>query len=523
VSLPQLRSTALGGGTDQTGYISGSENMILSNNGGIYLNTGSLLFPKLTSNILTNNGSVLMNFTTSSLTGGHPLINNNIINAGQLVLNHNSGSVNSTTNIINGGGITSTQNFVTNVRPAIGANNVIGQVTLNHISSSINYSSNYNNSPVTVNSHLSSSVSVNSTTISNNTFLGGLSSTGVGIYVSGSQSSNVTRTISNNLIGGNNVIVSSSYVSSSAANLISTIIYGSNLSVSGSHTSATAGGSAFFGRFNATGSLQESSQDAVFVVGSGLSAGARRNAIHVDTSSNIRLTGSVRISGSLINFGGGDINNNTAFGDNALPANTTGTNNLAFGNNALQTNISGSFNLAVGSNALLNNKANNNMAVGASALFNNQVGENNTALGASSLYQNKIGNGNLAVGRDTMYQNVSGSNNTAIGKSSLLNNVSGSNNIAIGTDAGYNETGDNNFYLASQQFGNVNADRSGSLFWGQLNSTTANQTLQINAKTNIRNAMNLFPQNTLPSGVIGDLAVSGSNLYFYNGAWTLLI
>jgi hypothetical protein len=35
--------------------------------------------------------------------------------------------------------------------------------------------------------------------------------------------------------------------------------------------------------------------------------------------------------------------------------------------------------------------------------------------------------------------------------------------------------------------------------------------------------MNLTSLDPLPAGNIGDLAVSGSNLYFYNGAWTQVI
>jgi hypothetical protein len=42
-------------------------------------------------------------------------------------------------------------------------------------------------------------------------------------------------------------------------------------------------------------------------------------------------------------------------------------------------------------------------------------------------------------------------------------------------------------------------------------------------KTNVTNVMNLGAQDPLPAGTIGDLAVSGSNLYFYNGAWTQVI
>jgi hypothetical protein len=43
------------------------------------------------------------------------------------------------------------------------------------------------------------------------------------------------------------------------------------------------------------------------------------------------------------------------------------------------------------------------------------------------------------------------------------------------------------------------------------------------SNANITGVMNLTPNNPLPAGKIGDLAVSGSNLYFYNGSWTLVI
>jgi hypothetical protein len=300
VSLPQLRATGIGGGVDMTGYISGSDNTIASNAAGIFLNTGSLLFPKTTNNYVGANSSILMNFTTSSLSGGHPVLQNNTLYGGGLTINSNSGSVQGVSlNLINGGGLTSTQNFVTNTRPSISTNIVGGSVTLNHISSSINYQTNFNNSPVTINNHVSSSnIANNSVSIANNTFLGGQGNTGPAFYISGSQSSNVTRNFNSNLIGGNNIIVSSSFVSSSNANLNSTLIYGNNLAVSASHTAGTLGGSAFFGRFNMTGSNLEDTQQVVFAVGTGTAANARRTGLLIDSGSNTRISGSLAVNGN---------------------------------------------------------------------------------------------------------------------------------------------------------------------------------------------------------------------------------
>ncbi len=255
VSMPQARATFFGGAVDLQGYISGSDNTIAGNNAGIFMNTGSLLFPKTQNNILGGGGSILMNFTTSSLSGGHPTFANNMIAGGQINIQHLSGSVSVVQNNIFGGGITSTQNFVTNTRPGISSNNIIGSVTLNHISSSINLSNNYiNTTAFNVNNAVSSSITNNSVGVTNNVIFGGSGNNPINIFASGSQNTNASRLFSDSIIGGRNVTVSSSFVSSSNSQLISSLIVGNGLTVSGSHTAGTNGGSAFVGRFNDTGS-----------------------------------------------------------------------------------------------------------------------------------------------------------------------------------------------------------------------------------------------------------------------------
>jgi hypothetical protein len=62
-----------------TGYISGSNNFINGNLAGIFMNTGSLLFPKTAGNFVGQQSVINMNFTTSSLAGGHPQIQNNTL------------------------------------------------------------------------------------------------------------------------------------------------------------------------------------------------------------------------------------------------------------------------------------------------------------------------------------------------------------------------------------------------------------------------------------------------------------
>jgi len=321
VSMPQLRATGNSGGVDQQGYISGSDNTIASNGAGIYLNTGSLLFPKTFNNYIGASSAMLLNFTTSSLTGGHPSIVNNTLYGGTITVNSNSGSLNLITNLLNGGGITSTQNFVTNVRPAISSNILNAAVTLNHISSSISYISNINNAAVTVNNHLSSSAIANNNVLfGNNTFLGGQGGTGPAIFVSGSQNSNLTRNFNSNLIGGARPIISSSFVSSSNSNLLSTIMYGNSLRVSASHTVSTFGGSAFFGRFNMTGSNLEDAQSVVFAVGTGTADGSRRTGFLIDSGSNTSISGSLNVNGNTIITGSLAVTGNVLF---ASGSNTT--------------------------------------------------------------------------------------------------------------------------------------------------------------------------------------------------------
>jgi hypothetical protein len=49
------------------------------------------------------------------------------------------------------------------------------------------------------------------------------------------------------------------------------------------------------------------------------------------------------------------------------------------------------------------------------------------------------------------------------------------------------------------------------------------ETISLQGPVSITETMNLTAQDPLPTGAVGDLAVSGSNLYFYNGAWTQVV
>lgn len=137
----------------------------------------------------------------------------------------------------------------------------------------------------------------------------------------------------------------------------------------------------------------------------------------------------------LVNTG----TNNTAFGKNALTANTTANNNTALGSQALATNTTGGQNTAVGSQALnLNLSTSNNTAVGFRAM-NVTVGSDNTAVGSEAMLFNGVGADNTAVGSDALRVNVLGTGNTAVGSSALYTNVA-NGNTAVGQTALYANT-----------------------------------------------------------------------------------
>jgi hypothetical protein len=106
---------------------------------------------------------------------------------------------------------------------------------------------------------------------------------------------------------------------------------------------------------------------------------------------------------------------NTAFGTQALP-NASGDFNSAFGFEALQANTTGL----------------ENTATGAQALVANTTGPENTATGAGALATNTTGSDNTATGFEALLFNVNGRQNTAAGVFALEQNTSGSDNAATG-------------------------------------------------------------------------------------------
>ena len=142
---------------------------------------------------------------------------------------------------------------------------------------------------------------------------------------------------------------------------------------------------------------------------------------------------------------------NTANGAFSLQSNTDGNDNTANGTLALGSNTSGSYNTATGTFSLrANTTGHDNTATGYEALFHNTTGFENAATGDSALFSNTTGYGNTANGVSALYYNTTGPWNTAMGYEALHENTGGAWNTALGNEALYsNSTGDSNTALGN--------------------------------------------------------------------------
>jgi hypothetical protein len=126
----------------------------------------------------------------------------------------------------------------------------------------------------------------------------------------------------------------------------------------------------------------------------------------------------ITVNGITIGKGAGNNLTNSAFGINALSANT-GNGNSAFGYHALRYNTTGF----------------SNTGVGRMSLRSNTSGVKNTAVGRVSLFNNTTGIGNSAFGYDCAFSSTYGSYNSAFGTGALRSNTYGNNISCFGYEA----------------------------------------------------------------------------------------
>lgn len=166
-------------------------------------------------------------------------------------------------------------------------------------------------------------------------------------------------------------------------------------------------------------------------------------------------TGNLALGRQAMSLASGTATSNTAFGQAALRNTSAGADasngsaNSAFGYQALEANTIGFGNTGLGNRSLFYNvSGDNNTAVGFEALRANSTGGGNAAVGLQALVANTDGDNNTAVGTSAMFGNTSGYFNTALGGGALQSNISGSENVAVGFLAGSvapNDASDNIF------------------------------------------------------------------------------
>ena len=91
-----------------------------------------------------------------------------------------------------------------------------------------------------------------------------------------------------------------------------------------------------------------------------------------------------------------------------------------------------------------------NTASGELAFDADTTGHNNTASGYLALSGNTIGNYNIAMGRAALVLNTEGEANSAIGYYSISHNISGNYNTALGFQSLYNTTTSHNTAVGGQ-------------------------------------------------------------------------
>ena len=279
-------------------------------------------------------------------------------------------------------------------------------------------------------------------------------------------------------------------------------------------------------------------------------------------------------AGGGIDYASG--NYNTAIGDNALQANTTGRRNTALGSFALYSNNTGYYNTAIGPLALYDTTTGSeNTAIGVQASQSNISGSDNVSVGSGAMSQHSTSNDCVAIGRQALqiapastsrvvaigrqaawqyttgvdtvaigYQALSnaganGSYNVAIGSAAmgaattadstiaigrraLAANTAGDGNVAIGNDAMVSATGGDNNVSIGNSVNPNNTTGSNNVFIG-LSAATANA----DGSSNVVVGRSSFVANTSGSNnvIIGEQAGTTNttgirNTYVGSGAGT---
>jgi hypothetical protein len=211
------------------------------------------------------------------------------------------------------------------------------------------------------------------------------------------------------------------------------------------------------------------------------------------------------------NGGAGGVN--TAFGFNALGANTTGFRNTAIGQHALEANTTGSQNTAIGRALEKNTTGTDNTAIGRVPLLNNTTGSFNIALGNQALQANSTGSGNIGIGYQSLFS-ASSTQNIALGYLAGSSITTGSYNVLLGGNSGASIATLSNYILFSDGAGNerFRVDNNGNFGIGTASPTYL---LDVNGTGHFNSLVDaasfVATSTTATSTFAGSINVAGSN------------
>jgi len=248
----------------------------------------------------------------------------------------------------------------------------------------------------------------------------------------------------------------------------------------------TLGGTSFLHDYGTQNTFVGSAAGNFALTGTGISAfGFQALAANTNGSNNSAFGSGALESNTAGYFNSGfgygalkantDGNQNSAFGYQSLAANTGGDWNSAFGHRALGANTTASYNSAFGQDALeANTTGTSNAAFGYRALGANTTADYNSAFGSTALYSNTTGSYNSSFGCTALFRNTAGSNNAAFGYNALDQNTTGDNNSAFGTQAlRSNTTGYSNFAFGHQALRSNTTGHGNTAFGGGALSQVA--------------------------------------------------